>query len=613
MSSSNPSACVNCNIQGSTSTYLNQNAGANIIHINPPPKRYNPAVANPVSAGSDTSGVVSKVINVSAQSGFSGGEATGVSKTSQKTQNILANILNVSSDIVQADTTKQKIAKNETRSQQVDDDKKESAKVIINVGRIRRKVAVADTSEDKSDKKVVKKHKLYRTAGTLLASSPEFQAKFNSLIREKPKLLMKEKEETKIDIVPLSFDGRQVWKQFIQPIRSQGLCGSCWAFSSLFCFATRLSIYSKGKYNYIFSPAKLVYCSVSIAETSETEINSIKKMLNDGKRYDYYYKENGKSDNSYGCSGETLINTWQFLFRTGVPEDSCLNYGDEENPANLKFNLTIHEDISLTCSDLTGDSYDICPSSKKRMISHRVGGYYFVPGVKNADITKSGSEYNIRKEIFKFGPCTSGMMVYEDFVNFQGDGIYEYDKKSEKVGGHAIVIIGWGEKGGKKYWIVRNSWGEEWGDNGYFKILRGSNHCEIEENCFVGFPDVPGIRFKLDYPILFQTEDYISKYLYNIRDSGYKNSIYEQLALGKIKTKEIEIKNLYDTSAFPNFDNFYAGLTKTNENMSKETYEKDEYLFEEEDIYKNEVNLIYFKYFIIFILFVILFFFDFKK
>ena len=46
---------------------------------------------------------------------------------------------------------------------------------------------------------------------------------------------------------------------------------------------------------------------------------------------------------------------------------------------------------------------------------------------------------------------------------------------------------------------------------------------------------------------------------------------------------------------------------------SKETYEKDEYLFEEEDIYKNEVNLIYFKYFIIFILFVILFFFDFKK
>eukprot|EP00701_Giardia_intestinalis_P001120 XP_001704944.1 Hypothetical protein GL50803_6369 [Giardia lamblia ATCC 50803] len=32
------------------------------------------------------------------------------------------------------------------------------------------------------------------------------------------------------------------------------------------------------------------------------------------------------------------------------------------------------------------------------------------------------------------------------------------------------------------YWIARNSWGEEWGENGYFKIIRGSNECGIESH-----------------------------------------------------------------------------------------------------------------------------------
>ena len=55
---------------------------------------------------------------------------------------------------------------------------------------------------------------------------------------------------------------------------------------------------------------------------------------------------------------------------------------------------------------------------------------------------------------------------------------------------HAIVIVGWGEQDAYKrtrwggyqkytqtYWIVRNSWGKEWGENGYFKIER--NSCAI--------------------------------------------------------------------------------------------------------------------------------------
>lgn len=44
------------------------------------------------------------------------------------------------------------------------------------------------------------------------------------------------------------------------------------------------------------------------------------------------------------------------------------------------------------------------------------------------------------------------------------------------------MIVGWGidEKAGEKYWIVRNSYGTTWGENGDFRVRRGSNDYAIE-------------------------------------------------------------------------------------------------------------------------------------
>jgi cathepsin B len=83
---------------------------------------------------------------------------------------------------------------------------------------------------------------------------------------------------------------------------------------------------------------------------------------------------------------------------------------------------------------------------------------------------------DIKKEIFNNGPVESGMLVYADFLNYES-GIYEY-VTGDYVGGHAIKIIGWGkhtEEDGDvvDYWLCANSWGTDWGEDGYFKIKMG--------------------------------------------------------------------------------------------------------------------------------------------
>lgn len=122
------------------------------------------------------------------------------------------------------------------------------------------------------------------------------------------------------------------------------------------------------------------------------------------------------------------------------------------------------------------------------------------------------SQKDIRQEIFTNGPVEGAFTVYEDLISYKDGsyiltlrhcqeiwnvivqsiiGVYQH-VHGKALGGHAIRILGWGTENNVDYWLIANSWNTDWGNNGFFKILRGSDHCGIESEISAGLPKLAG-------------------------------------------------------------------------------------------------------------------------
>ena len=108
------------------------------------------------------------------------------------------------------------------------------------------------------------------------------------------------------------------------------------------------------------------------------------------------------------------------------------------------------------------------------------------------------------REIFKNGPivvainATPELYYYEKGI-FHSDakkteGKIEKNVKQWEYTNHAVVCIGWGEENVndkiEKFWILKNSWGNLWGEKGYFRMLKGVNNGSVEAQGVFLTPDM---------------------------------------------------------------------------------------------------------------------------
>ncbi|MBY0371200.1 C1 family peptidase [bacterium] len=139
-----------------------------------------------------------------------------------------------------------------------------------------------------------------------------------------------------------------------------------------------------------------------------------------------------------GCeTGWTPFSALNFLESDGVPDEACFPYESGAVGTDMA--------CSRTCSDSKSRSMKIARSY--------MAAFFF-------------SSVDSLKSAIKKGPLLATMTVYEDFMYYKG-GVYKYTGGTA-LGGHAVVIEGWSDA--DKAWIVRNSWGEDFGEKGYFRV-----------------------------------------------------------------------------------------------------------------------------------------------
>lgn len=89
-------------------------------------------------------------------------------------------------------------------------------------------------------------------------------------------------------------------------------------------------------------------------------------------------------------------------------------------------------------------------------------------------------------EIAQRGPITCGIAVTQALLNYTG-GIFIDNTNNTDID-HDISVVGYGEENGVKYWVIRNSWGTYWGEEGFFRLIRGENNLAIESDCSWAVP-----------------------------------------------------------------------------------------------------------------------------
>ena len=74
------------------------------------------------------------------------------------------------------------------------------------------------------------------------------------------------------------------------------------------------------------------------------------------------------------------------------------------------------------------------------------------------------------------------LFLLDHFFFLNSAGVYNDVVCNNQSVNHAVVAVGWGVQNGTNYWVIRNSWGTNWGQKGYIFMQRGVNLCCVEES-----------------------------------------------------------------------------------------------------------------------------------
>eukprot|EP01068_Selenidium_serpulae_P007390 Selendium_serpulae@DN4695_c0_g1_i2.p1 len=234
------------------------------------------------------------------------------------------------------------------------------------------------------------------------------------------------------------------WRDYgvISEVKNQGSCGSCWSFAATGCLEAHIALARLPKEN-----------------------NELKTPLDDFSEQQLL--DCSRRFGTEGCNGGLPSHAFEYIrYSGGLETEYDYPYQDGGNGSH-----PVHS-CAFAPSKLGDEALRSAVPYGSFNITFR-------------------DEFELREVVATTGPVTIAFDVQDDF-RFYKKGVYKNDTCHRDIQSvnHAVLIVGYGidSETGIPYWLVKNSWGADWGDGGYFRIERGTNMCGLAD-C-AAFPNI---------------------------------------------------------------------------------------------------------------------------
>jgi C1A family cysteine protease len=216
--------------------------------------------------------------------------------------------------------------------------------------------------------------------------------------------------------LPASFDWRDYrGGDWTTSIKSQNGCGSCWLLSAVGAVEAQFNIFANNP-----------NLDLDLSEQEILTYNNWPDYLN--------------------CNGGGTAGALDYIRNYGVVDEACVPYeADDET------------------------QFPLCDNADERR--QWIADYIKIG--KNGPMT---TEEFLKSSLILKGPVLLEMKVSDEFIVYSG-GVYEGDPEEPPEGiDHDVLLVGYNDDG--RYWVIKNSWGTDWGEDGFGRIRYGESIIE---------------------------------------------------------------------------------------------------------------------------------------